>query len=138
MFKVLLAQRPTLFSFLSGLMVSIATSAFAQIAFAEKSPANEGSVIASGVCAMLAGICWFFLSENLDVAHRRVDSMATALHDRDAAIASLPARRRQLALIWFSVGITLTIGWPFPSKAFTLMSSVAAAFEEHLSTLLSQ
>lgn len=116
MYKVLLGQRPSFFSFLSGLMVSMATSAAAQLAFAEKPPANQWNVMASGLLAMVAGVCWFLLSENVDAAARKVDSFAVALKGRDAAIDSLPRRTSMSGLLLFFGACAFTLAWPWPDR----------------------
>src|SRR5947207_62924 len=116
MYRILLGRPTTAFVFLSGLMVSVATSAAAQVAFAEKVAPNQSRVIASGALALVAGVFWFLLSENVAAGVRKVDSMAPALNSREAAFASLPTRLRIIGSSCFLLACAFSIAWPWPTQ----------------------
>lgn len=133
MYRILLRQRPTSFAFLSGLMVSMATSAAAQIAFADSPSANQRSVVTSGGLALAAGVFWFLLSENIDAAARKVDSLAVALKGREAAVESLPRRFSLAGTSFFLLACVFTVVWPWPAQ---LARSFSWAQERLLSLFL--
>ena len=102
-------------------MVSVATSAAAQIAFAENVASNRGKVAATGVLALVAGILWFLLSEKLSSADRAVDALAPAMKSREAAIASLPARSKKIAISMFLLACGFSLAWPWTTQLSHLM-----------------
>jgi hypothetical protein len=116
MYKTLLGIPATAYVFLSGLMVSVATSAAAQIAFAENVASNRGKVAATGVLALIAGILWFLLSEKLASADRAVDALAPAMKSRETAIDSLPPRSKKIAVSLFFVACCFSLAWPWTSQ----------------------
>ncbi len=132
MYRILLGRPATAFVFLSGLMVSVATSAAAQIAFAEKIATNRNHVLASGALAFVAGVFWFLLSENIAAAVRDVDSLAPALKSREAAVESLPRRLQIMGSSCFVLACTFSVVWPWPSQLSWLFHWAY----DHLATLL--
>jgi hypothetical protein len=133
MYRILLRQRPTSFAFLSGLMVSMATSAAAQIAFAEKSPPNQLAVLSSGGLALAAGVCWFLLSENIDAAGRTVDSHAVVMKGREAAFESLPRHFSVAGISFFLLAAGFSAMWPWPAEIAKALSWVQARLLELVS-----
>jgi hypothetical protein len=97
-------------------MVSVATSAAAQIAFAEKVPPNRTVVLTSGALAFVAGVLWFLLSENIGAALRRVDAFAPALKSRESALTNLPHKSRIAAVSLFVLASCFSIAWPWTTQ----------------------
>lgn len=113
MYKGMMRITATLYAFLSGLMVSLATSAAAEIAFAESVPPNQQSILTRGGVALLAGLFWFFLSENISAAVRHVDDLAPALGNRDAAIDSLSPQTKVSGVIYLCIALICSFLWPW-------------------------
>lgn len=113
MFKALFRVSPAAFVFLSGLMISVATSAAAQVAFAEKVACNRNQVVLSGVVAFAAGVSWFALSESLTSASRKVDAMAPAFNSRDAAIDAISGSQKLAVILTFLAAAVLSGLWPW-------------------------
>ena len=135
MFKTLLGIQPTVFVFLSGLMVSVATSAAAQVAFAESVASNRGRVLTSGALALVAGVFWFCLSESVSTAGRKIDALALALKSRDAALNSLPRRLKILGVSFFWLACAFSIIWPLVAEVSHLLArahSFLASFVQGL------
>jgi len=102
-------------------MVSVATSAAAQIAFAEKAASNRGSVVASGTLALVAGVFWFLLSENVSSAGRKIDALAPALKGREAAVDSLPRRSKIVGISFLGLACGFSIVWPWANHLGQLL-----------------
>lgn len=124
MYRMLLGVPVSAYVFLSGLMVSVATSAAAQVSFAEHSASNGGQVLISGFLALMAGIVWFLLSENIGSAVRKVDAFAPALRSRGAALGSLPRRSRITANILFLLAVSFSLLWPWVGQLNALIRCV--------------
>jgi hypothetical protein len=97
-------------------MVSVATSAAAQVAFAETLASNRRAVITSGFLALIAGILWFLLSERMGSATRRIDALAAALNDRDTAVRSISEQFSGAGLWLFSSACGFSIIWPWTQQ----------------------
>ena len=113
MYKILLRTAPTTFAFLSGLLVSVSTNAAAQIAFAEKAALNRFSVLISGALALVAGILWFIVSEQVASAVRKIDELAPVLRSREAAVDSLPSASKRSACVAFLLACAFSLAWPW-------------------------
>lgn len=116
MYRFLLGVPASAFAFLSGLMVSVATSAAAQVAFADHQASNRNEVLTSGAVALVAGIFWFVLSEIIGSAIRKIDAFAPALKSREAAISSLPRRAKIITLSCFGLACSFSLGWPWVTE----------------------
>lgn len=113
MYKILLRVPPTMYAFLSGLMISVATSAVAQVAFAESVASNRDYVISSGGVALLGGLFWFLLSENINTMSRKIEEITPVFRSRDTAIASLSRSSRTLAITYFILACCCSCLWPW-------------------------
>lgn len=128
MYKFLLGVPSSVFAFASGLMVSVATSAATQIAFAEKASSNQNDIATSGVLALMAGVFWFWLSESLASAGRKVDGLAVAFKNRDVTINSLPRRTRATSLVLIVLAIMFSGAWPFGGALWRLLAQSLSSF----------
>ncbi|MGH6837474.1 MAG: hypothetical protein ACREDT_01470 [Methylocella sp.] len=125
MFKALFQVSPAAFVFLSGLMISVATSAAAQVAFAEQAASNRDQVVLSGVVAFAAGVCWFALSESLTSASRKVDAMSLPLNSRDAAIDAIPGSQKLAIILTFLAAAVLSGLWPWVGFLLNQVSAIS-------------
>lgn len=113
MFRVVLSVSPTIYAFISGLLISVATSAATMISFADESTPIHPSVSWTGFCAFLAGSLWFVQSENVTSLRRNIDVLAQASKSwANAANAQSTAAKRR-TLILLAAGVVLTLIWPF-------------------------
>lgn len=135
MYKLLIRLPPSACVFLSGLLISVATSAAAQVAFAERTASNQSQVISSGSLAFVAGLIWFALSELIASALRHIETMTPVLKNRDAAIAGLPPRHKLAMVTAFSSALAISFVWPWIGSAFSSQQSepVSSAIVEHQS-----
>lgn len=113
MYRLLMRITPTMYAFFSGLMVSLATSAVAEVAFSESVVPNQVEILQRGGVALLAGLFWLLLSENINAAARAVDDLAPALRNRDAAIGSLSSRSRNAGVLYFVLAVVCSTCWPW-------------------------
>lgn len=114
MFRVIISTSPTWYAFLSGLLISVATSAATVVAFAEPGEVISPSVSWAGVLAFVAGALWFWESELVASLNRRVDALAPALGSRAAAIAGLGLSKKIQCISLAAAALICSFLWPFP------------------------
>jgi hypothetical protein len=118
MFRWLASTSPSVYVFFSGLMISVATSAAAQIAFAEHAPSNSTQVSVSGAVALAAGVLWFTLSEQVGEVARRIAEMAPALGSRAGAVAAMSKYGKIQIQANFALAVLFSAAWPWTEWAF--------------------
>lgn len=62
MLKLILRTDSSMYSFISGILISVSMNAFTLIEFSVEKPANSNSVMISAFISLFAAICWFWLS----------------------------------------------------------------------------
>lgn len=72
MFRWLLERPGTFFGFLSGIFISVATTALSNFALAEQAPGNTPKLIRSALISFVAAASWFLLGELLAALKKRV------------------------------------------------------------------
>jgi hypothetical protein len=72
MFRWLLDRPGTFFGFLSGIFISVATTALSNFALAEQAPGNISKLIRSALISFLAASSWFLLGELITALKKRV------------------------------------------------------------------
>lgn len=112
MFRCIISINPSVYAFISALLLSVATSAATMISFADPVTPVSGSVGWTGTCAFIAGLLWFAQSENVNSLRRRIDILAQASSwDRAVQAQSKNAKLGTIAL--FVLALLFTIAWPF-------------------------
>lgn len=71
MFQWLLTRPTSLFGFLSGIFISVATTALSNVAFAATPPENQCELMWAAALAFVGGASWFALGEFLQSLRAR-------------------------------------------------------------------
>jgi hypothetical protein len=95
-----------MYSFVSGILISVSMNAFTLIEFSVERPINSNSVIISTVISLFSAICWFWLSGETNrttmYLRRQAKLNGTGLeHELDR----LPLNRKRKILIVLTVAI---------------------------------
>lgn len=72
MFKWLIDRPPTLFGFVSGIFISVATTALSDFALADHAPENLGKLVRVALISFAAAVGWFVLGEFTSALKDRV------------------------------------------------------------------
>jgi len=72
MFKWIVERPTTLYGFLSGMFMSVATTALSNFALAADTPSNLSRLIKSAIFAFVAATLWFVLGEYVTALRERV------------------------------------------------------------------
>ncbi len=114
-FKLIIGVNSSIYAFMSGLLISVATSAASSISFAADPNSYHNSIYLIGLCAFLAGILWFLLSERVSSHLRKIERQlsATARATHNTVIRCLPSTEKWITLFIFALALSLSILWPF-------------------------
>lgn len=113
MFKFIISINPSVYAFLSALLLSVATSAATMISFADGSTKISPSVGWTGLVAFLGGVLWFVQSENVTNLRRSIDTLAQASRSWESAVDAQPKSAKIRTISIAVVGVFFTAGWPF-------------------------
>ena len=104
---------PTVYAFLSGLLLSVATSAATMISFADGATPVHPSVGWTGICAFVGGLLWFAQSENATTLRRNIDTLARASTSWNGAVDAQPKSTKVRTIVLVLLAAAFTLAWPF-------------------------
>jgi hypothetical protein len=118
MFRWLIERPTTLFGFLSGVFISVATTALSNFALAEQVPNNIDKLIRSALITFIAATSWFLLGEYLTALRQRVTDNQEGLTGTKEqtyakAIEVVAKTEGWKLLILLIVAISCSVLWPF-------------------------
>jgi uncharacterized membrane protein len=117
----------TLYVFLSGLLISVSTSAATQLVFSVHRPLNSGNLTLTAVMALVAGSLWFVTSELVTSADKQITLLAAGRGTREG-VEKAVARKLKIALVVCPVVATaLSLAWPFLPDVFPVPPEKPAA-----------
>lgn len=79
MFNFLANIPSSLYAFLSGIFISISTTAAGNLVLSESPPTNQNTLISVGVITLMASVFWLLLSERIVSANLAVERSAASL-----------------------------------------------------------
>ena len=117
MFRMLVDRPIALFTFLSGVLASVATNTISTIVFSPQPPPNVAALWVGTGATFLAAVGWFWFGEY--VAHlksaieRNAQGMPGEREERLArAYSALEKDEGIPVYLLFGVSLTLTVLWP--------------------------
>jgi hypothetical protein len=118
MFEWLLARPTSLFTFLSGMFMSVATTALSNFALAAESPANIGRLVKCAIVSFLAAATWFWIGEFIVILKERVRVNADGVVGSDAlkhekAMGTVRSDSRHKLYLSLFAAIAFSMVWPF-------------------------
>lgn len=118
MFRWLIDRPITLYGFLSGMFMSVATTAMTGYALAADAPTNAARLIRCAAISFAAASSWFALGEYITILKERVRG-----HQEGVAGSKVEAYKEAVkvvekdAAVWLyglmAVGIACSVLWPF-------------------------
>lgn len=79
MFDFAINTPSSLYAFLSGILISISTTAFGNVVLAESAPANQGVLLSIGIISLVASFFWLLLSERVVSINLAIERGAASL-----------------------------------------------------------
>lgn len=118
MFRWIIERPTTLYGFLSGMFMSVATTALSNFALVSDTPANLDRLIKSAILAFLAAALWFVLGEYVTSLRGRIKETQDAAsgtraeaYKKSLIVISSDTRIKLYSLLMGAVACSIL--WPF-------------------------
>jgi hypothetical protein len=118
MFRWIIERPTTFYGFLSGMFMSVATTALSNFALVADTPSNLGKLIKSAALAFMAAAGWFLMSEFVGSIKDRIRKNQEGLegseaetYQKAAGIVAKVSAAKLYALLLSTVACSVL--WPF-------------------------
>lgn len=119
MFRFLINTPSSLYAFLSGILISISTTAVGNVVLAETAPSNQDTLVAVALISLVASFFWLVLSERIVSVNLAIERAAASLpgdswSKRQQATEAVKQDSAHSVYLLTTASVVSSVLWLFP------------------------